>query len=50
MVWGDVPYADLGHFGRLPIHAAWFAVALPALTLELADLASRCANRPTATY
>ena len=27
-------YADLGHFGRRPIQMAWFAVALPALTLN----------------
>src|SRR5262245_33209146 len=27
-------YADLGHFGRLPIQAAWLGVALPALTLN----------------
>ena len=27
-------YADLGHFGRRPIQAAWLLVALPALTLN----------------
>ncbi len=27
-------YADLGHFGRAPIRAAWFAVVLPALLLN----------------
>ncbi len=27
-------YADLGHFGREPIRAAWFAVVLPALLLN----------------
>ena len=27
-------YADLGHFGRRPIRAAWFFVALPALLLN----------------
>jgi KUP system potassium uptake protein len=27
-------YADLGHFGRLPIKTAWFCVALPALTIN----------------
>jgi KUP system potassium uptake protein len=27
-------YADLGHFGRRPIQAAWLCVALPALTLN----------------
>ena len=27
-------YADMGHFGRLPIRLGWFAVVLPALTLS----------------
>jgi KUP system potassium uptake protein len=27
-------YADMGHFGPLPIRIAWFGVALPALTLN----------------
>jgi KUP system potassium uptake protein len=27
-------YADLGHFGRKPIQAAWFGFVLPALTLN----------------
>jgi len=27
-------YADMGHFGRVPIRLAWFAVALPALVLN----------------
>src|SRR5262245_6689378 len=27
-------YADLGHFGRGPIRAAWLTVALPALTIN----------------
>jgi KUP system potassium uptake protein len=27
-------YADLGHFGRLPIRFAWLAVVLPALTIN----------------
>jgi KUP system potassium uptake protein len=27
-------YADLGHFGRVPIQAAWLCVALPALTIN----------------
>lgn len=27
-------YADMGHFGRLPIQLGWFAVALPALLLQ----------------
>ena len=27
-------YADMGHFGRVPIRLAWFAVALPGLVLN----------------
>src|SRR4051812_10220586 len=27
-------YADLGHFGKAPIRAAWLCVALPALTIN----------------
>jgi KUP system potassium uptake protein len=30
---GEAFYADMGHFGPLPIRVAWFGVALPALTL-----------------
>jgi KUP system potassium uptake protein len=31
---GEALYADLGHFGRRPIRAAWFGVAMPALLLN----------------
>ena len=31
---GEAMYADLGHFGRFPIRFAWFAIALPCLTLN----------------
>jgi KUP system potassium uptake protein len=31
---GEAFYADMGHFGAGPIRLAWFAVALPALTLN----------------
>ncbi len=27
-------YADLGHFGKKPIRVAWFAIVMPALTLN----------------
>lgn len=30
----EAMYADLGHFGRLPIQIGWFAVALPSLLLN----------------
>jgi KUP system potassium uptake protein len=31
---GEALYADMGHFGRIPIRAAWLAVAMPALLLN----------------
>jgi KUP system potassium uptake protein len=31
---GEAMYADMGHFGRVPIRLAWFTVALPALVLN----------------
>ena len=30
----EAVYTDLGHFGRKPIRAAWFAVVFPALSLN----------------
>jgi KUP system potassium uptake protein len=41
-------YADLGHFGRKPIQAAWFAVALPALILNYLGQGAVVLGRPTA--
>jgi len=31
---GEALYADMGHFGRLPIRLAWFGLALPTLLLN----------------
>jgi KUP system potassium uptake protein len=31
---GEAMYADMGHFGRLPIRLAWFTIVLPALALN----------------
>src|SRR5574340_13832 len=31
---GEALYADMGHFGRLPIRTAWFWLVLPALALN----------------
>jgi len=31
---GEALYADMGHFGRLPIRVTWFAIAFPALLLN----------------
>jgi KUP system potassium uptake protein len=40
-------YADLGHFGRRPIHRAWFFVVFPALTLNYLGQASMILNDPS---
>jgi len=31
---GEALYADVGHFGKLPIRAAWFGLVLPCLLLN----------------
>jgi len=31
---GEAMYADMGHFGRLPIRISWFALVYPALILN----------------
>jgi KUP system potassium uptake protein len=31
---GEALYADMGHFGRVPIRIAWFALVMPALLLN----------------
>ena len=31
---GEALYADLGHFGKLPIRIAWFALVMPALVIN----------------
>ena len=31
---GEAMYADMGHFGRLPIRLGWFALVLPGLALN----------------
>jgi len=31
---GEAMYADMGHFGRIPIRLAWFGIALPGLVLN----------------
>jgi KUP system potassium uptake protein len=41
-------YADMGHFGKLPIRVAWFAVAFPALILNYLGQAALILNDPAA--
>ena len=43
---GEAMYADMGHFGRLPIRLAWFAVALPALVLNYFGQAALLVQTP----
>jgi KUP system potassium uptake protein len=44
----EVLYADLGHFGRLPIQAAWLGVALPALVLNYMGQGALVLSNPVA--
>ena len=46
---GEAMYADMGHFGRGAIRAAWFVVALPALVLNYLGQAASVASDPGAT-
>ena len=41
-------YADLGHFGPKPIRAAWFFVALPALTVNYLGQGALLLSKPQA--
>ena len=41
-------YADLGHFGRLPIQAAWLGLVLPALALNYLGQAALVFAHPDA--
>jgi KUP system potassium uptake protein len=45
---GEAMYADMGHFGRVPIRLAWFAVCLPALVLNYFGQAALLITDPTA--
>ncbi len=45
---GEAFYADMGHFGPFPIRVAWFAVALPALTLNYFGQGGLLLIEPTA--
>jgi KUP system potassium uptake protein len=45
---GEAMYADMGHFGRLPIRLAWFAICLPALVLNYFGQAGLLIDDPTA--
>jgi KUP system potassium uptake protein len=42
-------YADMGHFGRVPIMRAWFFVVFPALTINYQGQAALILHHPGAT-
>lgn len=41
-------YADMGHFGKRPIRLAWFALAMPALTLNYFGQGAMLLDNPAA--
>lgn len=43
---GEALYADLGHFGRKPIMAAWFGLVLPALVINYFGQGAMVLARP----
>jgi KUP system potassium uptake protein len=45
---GEALYADMGHFGRLPIKLAWFTVVLPCLLLNYAGQGALLLRNPQA--
>ena len=45
---GEAMYADMGHFGRVPIRLAWFAIALPGLVLNYFGQAALLVTDPSA--
>ncbi len=45
---GEALYADLGHFGRKPIRAAWFGLVLPALLLNYFGQGAKVLADPSA--
>ena len=45
---GEALYADMGHFGPQPIRLAWFALVLPALTLNYFGQGALILHNPAA--
>jgi KUP system potassium uptake protein len=45
---GEALYADMGHFGRFPIRAAWFTVVLPGLMLNYFGQGALLLTNPSA--
>ena len=45
---GEALYADLGHFGKLPIRIAWYAIVMPALVINYFGQGALLLNNPAA--
>lgn len=45
---GEALYADMGHFGRLPIRLGWFIIVLPCLLLNYAGQGALLLRDPSA--
>ncbi|WP_151820331.1 potassium transporter Kup [Acinetobacter soli] len=48
MTGGEALYADMGHFGRMPIRLAWFIVVCPSLMLNYAGQGALLLRDPQA--
>ncbi|MCY1161959.1 Low affinity potassium transport system protein kup [compost metagenome] len=48
MTGGEALYADMGHFGRLPIRLAWFIIVLPCLLFNYAGQGALLLRNPEA--
>jgi KUP system potassium uptake protein len=47
---GEALYADMGHFGRLPIQVGWFAIVLPGLFLNYLGQGALVLSDPEAAH
>ncbi len=45
---GEALYADLGHFGKLPIRIAWYGLVMPALVINYFGQGAMLLDNPTA--
>jgi len=45
---GEALYADMGHFGKLPIRLAWYGVVMPALVINYFGQGAMLLMRPAA--
>jgi KUP system potassium uptake protein len=45
---GEALYADMGHFGRRPIQAGWYAVVMPSLLLTYLGIGALLLREPDA--